>query len=151
MFFNTFVFYLPLPVSFRWKTYVTRYDALPWHIETSDNGPSVHQKPLAFKTKSFRKAVTLCSDFLFVRVVFQKHDSDNLSWKVCKSCVTVPASKRSREQPVIYSHDVLQPSKYRKIPKINPGTYIFQRPFLRVLFLEGLIYGGKFAFQNRLG
>ena len=40
---------------------------------------------------------------------------------------------------------------YRKIPKISPGTYIFQRPFLRGLFLEGLIYGGKVAFQNRLG
>ena len=40
---------------------------------------------------------------------------------------------------------------YRKIPKISPGAYIFQRPFLRGLFLEGLIYGGKFAFQNRLG
>ena len=35
---------------------------------------------------------------------------------------------------------------YRKIPKISPGAYIFQRPFLRGLFLEGLIYGGKFAF-----
>ena len=31
------------------------------------------------------------------------------------------------------------------------GAYIFQRPFLRGLFLEGLIFGGKFAFQNRLG
>ena len=46
--------------------------------------------------------------------------------------------------------------KYRKIPKIIPGAYIFQRPFLRGLFLGGLyserlIYGGKFAFQNRLG
>ena len=39
---------------------------------------------------------------------------------------------------------------YRKIPKISPGAYISQRPFLRGLFLEGLIYGGKFAFQNRL-
>ena len=28
---------------------------------------------------------------------------------------------------------------YRKIPKISPGTYIFQRPFLSGLFLEGLI------------
>ena len=45
----------------------------------------------------------------------------------------------------------LQVIKYRKIPKISPGAYIFQRPFLRSLFLEGLIYGGKFAFQNRLG
>ena len=40
---------------------------------------------------------------------------------------------------------------YRKIPKISPGAYIFQRPFLRGLYSEGLIYGGKFAFQNRLG
>ena len=40
---------------------------------------------------------------------------------------------------------------YRKIPKISPGAYIFQRPFLRGLFLEGIIDGGKFAFQNRLG
>ena len=36
---------------------------------------------------------------------------------------------------------------YRKIPKISPGAYIFQRPFLRGLYSEGLIYGGKFAFQ----
>ena len=41
--------------------------------------------------------------------------------------------------------------QYRKIPKINPGAYIFQRPFLMGLFLEGLIYGGKFGCQNRLG
>ena len=40
--------------------------------------------------------------------------------------------------------------QYRKIPKISPGANIFQMPFLRGLFLEGLIQGGKFAFQNRL-
>ena len=40
---------------------------------------------------------------------------------------------------------------YHKIPKISPGAYIFQRPFLRGLYSEGLIYGGKFAFQNQLG
>ena len=48
-----------------------------------------------------------------------------------------------------------------RIPKISPGTYIFQRPFLRGLFFEGLIfggayirrgiYGGKFALQNLMG
>ena len=38
-----------------------------------------------------------------------------------------------------------------QIRKISPGAYIFQRPFLRGLCLEGLIFGGKFAFQNRLG
>ena len=37
---------------------------------------------------------------------------------------------------------------YRKIPKTAPGAYIFPRPFLRGLYSEGLIYGGKFAFQN---
>ena len=36
----------------------------------------------------------------------------------------------------------------RIIPKITPLAYIFQRPCLRGLFLEGLMYGGKFAFQN---
>ena len=33
---------------------------------------------------------------------------------------------------------------YRKIPKISRGAYIFQRPFLRGLFLEGLIFGGAY-------
>ena len=34
---------------------------------------------------------------------------------------------------------------YRKIPKISPGAYIFQRPFLGGLFLEGLIFGGAYV------
>ena len=47
-------------------------------------------------------------------------------------------------------------TNYRKILKISPRAYIFQRPYLggyfwRGLYLEGLIYRGKFAFQNRLG
>ena len=38
-------------------------------------------------------------------------------------------------------------ASYRKILKISPKAYIFQRLFLRGLFLEeGLIYRGKFAF-----
>ena len=35
-------------------------------------------------------------------------------------------------------------TRHRKIPKISPGAYIFQRPFLRGLFLEGLIFGGAY-------
>ena len=35
--------------------------------------------------------------------------------------------------------------KYRKIPKISPRAYIFQRPFLRGLFLEGPIFGGAYV------
>ena len=40
--------------------------------------------------------------------------------------------------------------KYRKIPKIRPGAYIFQRPFLRGLFLEGLIFGGAYIREGNL-
>ena len=36
-------------------------------------------------------------------------------------------------------------AKYHKIPKISPGAYIFKRPFLRGLFLEGLIFGGAYV------
>ena len=35
---------------------------------------------------------------------------------------------------------------YRKIPKISPRAY-----FVSKALFEGLIYGGKFAFQNCLG
>ena len=35
--------------------------------------------------------------------------------------------------------------KYRKIPKIGPGVYIFQRRFLRGLFLEGAIFRGAYV------
>ena len=34
--------------------------------------------------------------------------------------------------------------KYRKIPKISPGAYIFQRPFFRGLLLEELLFGGVY-------
>ena len=34
---------------------------------------------------------------------------------------------------------------YRKILKMSPGAYIFQWPFLRGLFLEGLIFGGAYV------
>ena len=36
---------------------------------------------------------------------------------------------------------------YRKLPKISPGGYIFLRPLLSGLFLEGLIYEGKLMFK----
>ena len=34
----------------------------------------------------------------------------------------------------------LKKKKYRKVPKISHGAYIFQRPFLRGLFFEELNY-----------
>ena len=37
---------------------------------------------------------------------------------------------------------------YRKIPKISPRAYIFQRPYLRRLFLEGLLFGGAYLWRE---
>ena len=51
-----------------------------------------------------------------------------------------PYNKASRKQPPFKSY-----RNYRKIPKICPGAYIFQRPFLRGLFSEGLIFGRAYA------
>ena len=42
----------------------------------------------------------------------------------------------------------LAKSIYRKIPKISPGASIFQRPFLRGLFLEGLVFGGAYLWRG---
>ena len=39
---------------------------------------------------------------------------------------------------------------YRKIPKIRPGAYIFQRLFLRGLLLEGLIFGLALFLEGNL-
>ena len=38
--------------------------------------------------------------------------------------------------------------KYRKISKISPGAYIFQRPFLRGLFLEEPMFGGAYVWRE---
>ena len=35
-----------------------------------------------------------------------------------------------------------------KIPKIRHGAYIFQRPFLRDLFLEGLLFTGAYLWRE---
>ena len=61
---------------------------------------------------------------LVLRVYF------NLPWYYCIS----------------YTHTRL--IEYRKIPKISPGAYIFQRPFLRGLILEGLIFGGAYLWRE---
>ena len=44
-----------------------------------------------------------------------------------------------------YEISLLVLKKYRKIPKISPGACIFQRPFLRSLYLEGRFNGGFFC------
>ena len=47
--------------------------------------------------------------------------------------------------------------KYRKIPKISPGAYVFSKAlfegahFWRGLYSEGLMYGGKFCVSKSIG
>ena len=67
--------------------------------------------------------------------------------QISRSSVSTDVNIRVRQ----ISRILLTSSIYREIPKISPRAYIFQSPFLRGLFLEGLIYGESFAFQNRLG
>ena len=61
-----------------------------------------------------------------------------------KSCYTDTRTCFSRSTINCCCRRIMLFSRYRKIPKINPGAYIFQRLFLRGLFLEGLIIGGTF-------
>ena len=46
------------------------------------------------------------------------------------------------------SDDVTMGVTYCKIPKISPGAYSFQRPFLRGLFLKGVIFGGAYLWRE---
>ena len=41
-------------------------------------------------------------------------------------------------------------NRYRKIPKISPWADIFQRPFLRGLFLKGFIFGRGLSMAGNL-
>ena len=63
----------------------------------------------------------------------------------------VTAKKCTKKRDAVAEFFVLPFLTYRKIPKISPGAYIFQRPILSGLSSEWLMYGGKFAFQNLLG
>ena len=65
--------------------------------------------------------------------------------------VTPPFLRIGSPSPDPTPVEVKVSRSYLKIPKICPEAYIFQRPFLRGLYSEGLVHGGKFAFQNRLG
>ena len=48
-------------------------------------------------------------------------------------------------------HKIPAPFIYRKTPIMSPGLIFVQKAFSLGLFLEGLIIGRNFAFQNGLG
>ena len=104
---------------------------------TSSTGP-INPIPQNFYSPLDQRAIELSENLKLLKVQVQ---SVNVLCKGNRKCLVI--NQRLASGAVRYV-------QYRKIPKISPGAYIFQRPFLRGLFLEGLIYGGEFAFQNRL-
>ena len=49
-------------------------------------------------------------------------------------------------------HKYVMHQSYHKIPKVSAGAYIiFSKVRFHGLFLEGVMYGGKFVLQNWLG
>ena len=54
-------------------------------------------------------------------------------------------TSRANQQCLSITHVQISGVEYHKIPKISPGAYIIQRPFLRGLFLEGPIFGGAYV------
>ena len=83
---------------------------------------------------AFKRTVTLRASFRFPAIRFDAPTL--LSFSGCKHA--------HAKCPSVHFNAV--DCQCRKIPKISPGAYTFSK----TLF-EGLICGGKFAFQNRLG
>ena len=48
----------------------------------------------------------------------------------------------------VASIKVYSVEEYRKIKKIRPRAYIFQRPFFEGLILEGLLFGGAYLWRE---
>ena len=73
----------------------------------------------------------------------------HLAWCFMKEtdigCFVFSTSSDFRPREPMECCPFRSPIAYRKIPKISPGAYIFQRPCLRGLFLEGLIFGGAYV------
>ena len=74
----------------------------------------------------------------------QKRTIEKLKDKLDRETEKFNKERLDRETEVSLANYI----NYRKIPKISPGAYIFQRPFLRGLVLEGLIFGGTYLWRE---
>ena len=63
---------------------------------------------------------------------------------------TVQGSIRNLRLPALGWTSLKTKTKYRKIPKISPRAYIFQRPFLRGLFWGGAYIRGGLCTEGNL-
>ena len=124
-----------------------------WHPKTMKRRPCWCPKPILWELNSF---LIQALPFVPLNSINAGNVSENVLYRMTRSLVNLKAeSTRIRfdtnipilnssshthaymnTQPFLATHIPL----YRKIPKISPRAYIFQRPFLRGLFLEGLIF-----------
>ena len=83
----------------------------------------------------------------------QQMDNKKRTWSFCGQTTPWKLPTFSSTRRVWTRRSVLPviDDSYPKILKISPVAYLFKRPFVRGLFLEELIYGGKIVFRNRLG
>ena len=81
--------------------------------------------------------VTLSVAWQTLLWLYKREQESKYTIHVCTSIAKPSTSRNPRDQK---EKGIFQ-GAYRKIPKISPGAYIFQRPFLKGLFLEGLLFG----------
>ena len=71
--------------------------------------------------------------------------SNEADFQSCRVIILITSKRRFLEGFVC---PALSASWTTVIPKIGPRAYIFQKPFLRGLFLEGLILGGAYVWRE---
>ena len=104
------------------------------------------KQPLTIGSPNYHRTTHHSVDYMGSREsleVTEKHCNlvfpmSRLGDEVCIGSIKSLVARVSLERPW------QQQGTYRKILKISPGAYIFQRPLLRSLFLEGLIFGGTY-------
>ena len=92
----------------------------------------------------------LCSQCFLLRVIifevlFEANTIPSNPWAITAACSQSVEMAQQKFSPSLAAFRwVSDEGTYRIIPKIRPEAYIFQRPFLRGLFLEGLTFGGAY-------
>ena len=102
------------------------------HYETLNEGLALRQRADLLYWPIFR-----LTNLAFLRA---KAIPTNLHCRVLAGCFVLG------ERGVILDRKIK--GKSRKIPKISPEAYIFQRPFLRGLLLDGLMFGGAYLLRE---
>ena len=136
-----------------------RNNLISWHVPLAnncspaspDNEMSVQSATYLSKCPGICDQVYQCLDGKFLSwILLLVQPLDTLQGGTTPAWICHPQMVTKKPKQSIFSIDKLIKGlfklwKYCKIPKISPGAYIFQRPFLRDLFLEGLIFGGAYV------